>query len=275
MDKIVYWRYGSKEDVWHLYDNCPELGRAPIDGTLCKGSVETAIGTGRQHVCPVCRARYDRENPINNTPPVVKPHEAKKVEKPEIKSAPAVTPEKKENVNNYPWVTMAVLALLCCFVWWWSSTPHSSSYDTTATAAVSEDSTETRTTATPRPTARPTATPKPTTKKTSGTFKVTATASVIYNDHVGNDWEYYFEAGDKQLPATVKCCVGDDVSLYAKITEDDSVPDVGWFDGYVTIEDGDFEDGFTTTAEIYVYETSGRYSGNEAKVEVTWRFTPI
>lgn len=162
MEKLVFWRYGSKEDVWHLYASCPELGSAPIDGTLCKGNVEAAISAGRKHVCPVCRARYDRENPINNTPPVVKPHEAKKVEKPEIKNAPAVTPEKKENVNNYPWITMAVLALLCCFVWWWNSTPHSSSYDTTATAAVSEYSTETRTTATPRPTARPTATPKPT-----------------------------------------------------------------------------------------------------------------
>lgn len=273
MDKIVYWRYGSKEDVWHLYASCPELGSAPIDGTLCKGNVEAAISAGRQHVCPVCRARYDRENPINNTQPVVKPHEAIKVEKPEIKSAPAVTPEKKENVNNYPWVTMAVLALLCCFVWWWSSTP-SSSYDTTATAAANEDSTETRTTATPRPTARPTATPKPTTKKNSGTFKVTATANMIYNNHVGNDWGYYFEAGDKQLPATVNCCVGDDVSLYAEITEDDSVPDVGWFDGYVTIKDGDFETGFTVTEDVYVYETSGRYSGNEAKFEVTWDFEP-
>lgn len=162
MEKLVFWRYGSKEDVWHLYASCPELGSAPIDGTLCKGNVEAAISAGRKHVCPVCRARYDRENPINNTPPVVKPHEAKKVEKPEIKNAPAVTPEKKENVNNYPWITMAVLALLCCFVWWWSSTPYSSSDDTTATAAVSEYSTETRPTATPRPTARPTATPKPT-----------------------------------------------------------------------------------------------------------------
>ena len=180
MDKIVYWRYGSKEDVWHLYASCPELGRASMDGTLCKGTVETAIGTGRQHVCPVCRARYDRENPINNAPPVVKPHETKKIEKPEIKSAPAVTPEKKENVNNFPWITMAVLALLCCFVWGMNDTPHTSSQSTTTVAAVSEYSTETRATATPRPTARPTATPKPTAapaSKDSYTVYITRTGS--------------------------------------------------------------------------------------------------
>ena len=64
------------------------------------------------------------------------------------------------------------------------------------------------------------------------------------------------------------------VSLYAEITEDDSVPDTAWWDGYVTIEDGDFETGFTVTEDVYVYETSGRYSGNEAKFEVTWDFEP-
>lgn len=159
MDKIVYWRYGSKEDVWHLYASCPELGRAPIDGTLCKGNVEAAISAGRKHVCPLCRERYCRENPINNTPSVAKPHE---VEKPETKSQPLKPAETKDDANKYLGTAVAVLALLCCFVWWWNSTPHSRSYDTTATAAVSEYTTETRTTATPRPTVRPTATPKPT-----------------------------------------------------------------------------------------------------------------
>lgn len=159
MDKIVYWRYGSKEDVWHLYASCPELGRAPIDGTLCKGNVEAAMSAGRKHVCPLCRERYCRENPINNTPSVAKPHE---VEKPETKSQPLKPAETKDDANKYLGTAVAVLALLCCFVWWWNSTPHSRSYDTTATAAVSEYTTETRTTATPRPTVRPTATPKPT-----------------------------------------------------------------------------------------------------------------
>lgn len=86
--------------------------------------------------------------------------------------------------------------------------------------------------------------------------------------------EYFGVSGDKQLPATVNCSVGDNVSLYAEITEDDSVPDTGWWDGYVTIEDGDFETGFTVTEDVYVYETSGRYSGNEAKFEVVWDFEP-
>lgn len=177
MEKLVFWRYGSKEDVWHLYASCPELGRASMDGTLCKGSVETAIGTGRQHVCPVCRARYDRENPINNTPPVAKPHE---VEKPETKSQPPKPAEAKDSANKCLGAAVAVLALLCCFVWGMNDTPHTSSQSTTTVASVSEYSTETRTTATPRPTARPTATPKPTTapvNEDSYTVYITRTGS--------------------------------------------------------------------------------------------------
>ena len=103
---------------------------------------------------------------------------------------------------------------------------------------------------------------------------MTATAEVVYNDHVGNDWYYYFEADDTTLPHTISCRVGDDVALYAKAVEDDNVPDVGSKYSYVTIEAGDFEDGFTATDYVYVYETSGRYSGNEAKIKVVWNFVP-
>ena len=253
--QLVFWRTDRNDDYVHTNQHCPEIENAK---TVQCGTIEQAQHTGHVRACPKC---YEKGATCERLQPTAK-------------SQPPKPAETKDDANKYLGTAVAVLALLCCFVWWWNSTPHSSSYDTTATAAANEDSTETRTTATPRPTARPTATPKPTTKKNSGTFKVTATANMIYNNHVGNDWGYYFEAGDKQLPATVNCCVGDDVSLYAEITEDDSVPDVGWFDGYVTIEDGDFETGFTVTEDVYVYETSGRYSGNEAKFEVTWDFEP-
>lgn len=256
---LVFWRTDVHDDYVHTNQHCPEIVNAK---TVQCGSIEQAQHTGHVRACPKC---YEKGATCERLQPTAK-------------SQPPKPAETKDDANKYLGTAVAVLALLCCFVWWWNSTPHSSSYDTTATAAVSEDSTETRTTATPRPTARPTAkptaTPKPTTKKTSGTFKVTATANMIYNNHVGNDWWYYFEAGDKQLPATVNCRVGDDVTLYAEITEDDSVPDTGWWDGYVTIEDGDFETGFTVTEDVYVYETSGRYSGNEAKFEVVWTFDP-
>lgn len=253
--QLVFWRTDQNDDYVHTNQHCPEIENAK---TVQCGTIEQAQQTGHVRACPKC---YEKGAACERLQPTAK-------------SQPPKPAETKDDANKYLSAAVAVLALLCCFVWWWNSTPHSRSYDTTATAAASEYSAETRTTATPRPTARPTATPKPTTKKTSGTFKVTATANMIYNNHVGNDWWYYFEAGNEQLPATINCSVGDEVSLYAEITEDDNVPDVGSWDGYVIIEDGDFENGFTTSVDVYVYETSGRYAGNEAEFEVTWDFEP-
>ena len=253
--QLVFWRTDRNDDYVHTNQHCPEIENAK---TVQCGTIEQAQHTGHVRACPKC---YEKGATCDRLQPTTK-------------SQPPKPAETKDDASKCLVEAVALLALLCFVVWCLNDTQHTSNQSTTTTAAVSEYSTETRTTATPRPTARPTATPKPTTKKTSGTFKVTATANMIYNNHVGNDWEYYFEAGNQQLPATVNCCVGDDVSLYAEITEDDGVPDVGSLDGYVTIEDGDFEDGFTVTEDVYVYETSGRYSGNEAKFEVTWDFEP-
>ena len=163
MDKIVYWRYGSKEDVWHLYASCPELDRAPIDGTLCSGSVETAISTGRQRVCPVCRARYDRENPIESTRTAVNPADTKKEQPLEAaKSVPVIKTEQKEKPEKYLWLAVAVFAVLCVWVWGLRNEPSQHSYNTTRTTTASTYHSGATTRATPRPTARPTATPKPT-----------------------------------------------------------------------------------------------------------------
>ena len=123
---------------------------------------------------------------------------------------------------------------------------------------------------TPTPTPRPTPRPVP----TFVTFRVTASVDCIYNNSVGNEWSYYFEAGSEILPATITARAGDDIMLFAKITEDDSIPDVGTWQGTTTVKEEYLENGFHTTVEVYVTEGSGRYSGNEAKFEVTFNFEP-
>lgn len=258
--QLVFWRTDKNDDYVHTNQHCPEIENAK---TVQCGTIEQAQSSGHVRACPKC---YGYGVSGGSKPPAVKV---------------AQTQKQRDNPNKYLWMAVAAFALLCCWVWWMRFAP-TAHYNATQGAEASEYSGEPRTTATPRPTVRPTATPKPTTApttttgkaKTYGTFKVTATANMIYNNHVGNDWWYYFEAGTEQLPATINCRVGDEVSLYAEITEDDNVPDVGSWDGYVIIEDGDFENGFTTSVDVYVYETSGRYAGNEAKFEVTWDFEP-
>lgn len=141
---LVFWRTDVHDDYVHTNQHCPEIVNAK---TVQCGTIEQAQHTGHVRACPKC---YEKGATCERLQPTAK-------------SQPPKPAETKDDANKYLGTAVAVLALLCCFVWWWNSTPHSSSYDTTTTAAVSEYSTETRTTATPRPTARPTATPKPTT----------------------------------------------------------------------------------------------------------------
>lgn len=121
----------------------------------------------------------------------------------------------------------------------------------------------------------PTSTPYSNSQKSEFTaFHVTATTEIISNDHVGNDWYYYFEADENALPSTLYAKPGDTISLYAQATENDSIPDVGECKSKVTVKDDYIEYGFYATDYVYVYETSGRYAGNEAVIKVTWDFEP-
>lgn len=141
--QLVFWRTDQNDDYVHTNQHCQEIENAK---TVQCGTIEQAQHTGHVRACPKC---YENGVTCERLQPTAK-------------SQPLKPAETKDDANKYLGTAVAVLALLCCFVWWWNSTPHSRSYDTTATAAVSEYTTETRTTATPRPTVRPTATPKPT-----------------------------------------------------------------------------------------------------------------
>lgn len=140
---LVFWRTDVHDDYVHTNQHCPEIVNAK---TVQCGSIEQAQHTGHVRACPKC---YEKGETCERLQPTAKSQTTK----------PA---ETKDDANKYLGAAVAALALLCCFVWWLNNTQHSRTYGTTATAAVSEYSTETRTTATPRSTARPTATPKPT-----------------------------------------------------------------------------------------------------------------
>lgn len=125
-DKVVYWRDGSKEIVWHLYPSCPQLGSAPMDGALCKGSVEAAINTGRQMVCPVCKAKFDSRQDDVNVNTVSVPIPPPKTKKPAVEVQNAqpevITPAPKKAVpmmqRSTAWmmsIAFAILTWLGCY----------------------------------------------------------------------------------------------------------------------------------------------------------------
>lgn len=253
--RIVFWRNDGTSDEWHLYSDCPTLNGFERDGTLREGSVDAAINNGCRRLCPLCKKRMDEEN-----------RRQAQLGTPQGQSEPCKsTKTEKSNTSLYLWIAVFFLANS---VWIVGLSENQSGYSEGYDAGYEDGYADGKTGR-----AAPQSTPKPT-PKTAGEFWVTATAEVVYNDHVGNDWYYYFEANDTTLPHTIYCQVGDDVQLYAEAVEDDNVPDVGSNYSYVTVETGDFEDGFTATDYVYVYETSGRYSGNEAKIKVVWNFVP-
>lgn len=151
----VYWRYGSDETVWHLYDTCPDLAGAAKEGMLCSGTVEAAINTGRSMVCPLCKKRYgecrtqadmqeDKAEPVKAPAVIIEPErkpakdqekqivisqtmqERKPTEAPKAiqkKSPEAISSASKQGkplvIRRTSWATAAITAIctaLCVFV---------------------------------------------------------------------------------------------------------------------------------------------------------------
>jgi hypothetical protein len=123
----VYWRYGSDETVWHLYENCPRLAGAAEDDTLCSGRVEAAINTGRIKVCPVCKERSDKlywdavrlERESTPSVPIVRTETKPAGEAKRKQEAPAANkPGKPAVIRRTNWaaiVMTAVCTALCAF----------------------------------------------------------------------------------------------------------------------------------------------------------------
>ena len=65
MEKRVYWTPEDISDVWHLYPDCTALTETT---KIQYGMTEGAINAGKSHVCPICRARFDTDHPILNSP---------------------------------------------------------------------------------------------------------------------------------------------------------------------------------------------------------------
>ena len=98
--------------------------------------------------------------------------------------------------------------------------------------------------------------------------KVTYSATLISNDHVGSNWSKYVKANSKKAPVTLTKLVSKDkIKIYCKATENDSSPDIGTYTA--TIKTSDLKKGTTKkTYYVTVVENKGRYSGHKAK----WKF---
>jgi peptidoglycan hydrolase-like protein with peptidoglycan-binding domain len=110
------------------------------------------------------------------------------------------------------------------------------------------------------------------TKKMTVTIKSSCSG---YN-HVGNSWSKYYSinSGSVSSGDVIDIILNESISVYTKITEKDTVPDVGSAKENVDITQEYYDDGFTVTHKVAVKENRGRYSGNKAYWTVTYTFVP-
>ncbi len=93
--------------------------------------------------------------------------------------------------------------------------------------------------------------------------------------HIGNEWSNYFELNGEPAKNEVALIVGDSLSLYAQLTEDDKQPDVGEASLTHVVTEEDVANGFEEKLDVYVTENGGKNRGKTAHFIVTYTFEPL
>lgn len=93
--------------------------------------------------------------------------------------------------------------------------------------------------------------------------------------HIGNEWSYYYQLNGEPVENTVALTVGDELSLYAQLIEDDKQPDVGEASLTHGVTEEDVANGFEEKLDVYVTENGGKNRGKTAYFIVTYTFEPF
>jgi peptidoglycan hydrolase-like protein with peptidoglycan-binding domain len=105
---------------------------------------------------------------------------------------------------------------------------------------------------------------------------VTISSNCSGYNHVGESWSKYYSINGKSVSSgdTVDIVLGASISVYSKITEKDSSPDVGSAKEDIEITQEYFDGGFTIAQKVSVKEDKGQYAGNKAVWTITYIFAP-
>lgn len=109
----------------------------------------------------------------------------------------------------------------------------------------------------------------------SSTYTVTfQQARLVSNDHVGNEWSIAGKVANKAISEGKSINVNVDsngsIQLYGYAVEDDKIPDEGSNTKTVKVS-SIASKGSTYKVNVTVTENRGRYSGNEAVWEFTYK----
>lgn len=93
--------------------------------------------------------------------------------------------------------------------------------------------------------------------------------------HIGNEWSYSFQLNGEPAKNEVALTVGDSLSLYAQLTEEDNQPDVGEASLTHVVTEEDVANGFEEKMDVFVTENGGKNRGKAAHFIVTYTFEPL
>lgn len=104
--------------------------------------------------------------------------------------------------------------------------------------------------------------------KVTKKYRITCTAKMISNNHVGNQWSYYTTVNNHDFWKTYVIEEEVDTTIKAKATvcESDAVPDYGSTSFELVMTDG-----YSISVEVIVVENRGTYAGNRSKWQMTYQ----
>ncbi len=108
-------------------------------------------------------------------------------------------------------------------------------------------------------------------------FKITWSAYLSSNDHVGNNWEKAFYINDELFKSgnTIVLDSESYIYIFFRVSDYDENPDTGTYEDYIDYSEDLVKNGYSTTTYVAVEENAGRYSGHFANWELTIKITPI
>ena len=108
-------------------------------------------------------------------------------------------------------------------------------------------------------------------------FRITWSASLAKNDHVGNSWSKTFRVNgqDFRSGSTIVLNPGSSFTVYFFVKEDDKYPDTGSYSATIQYSDNLCRNGYTITTTVAVRENGGRYAGHYAYWTLKITITPI
>lgn len=93
--------------------------------------------------------------------------------------------------------------------------------------------------------------------------------------NIGNEWRSEFQLNGESVTNNPTLAVGDHLSLYAQMIEEDDKPDVGEASLNHVVTEEDIVNGFEEKMDVYVTENGGKNRGKSAYFVVTFSFSPV